>query len=115
MGYCTLSLSEMVEKRIPVRFQCTLLREGQPAGELEGEVLIKWLDSANMVIGGGGRAGAGRGSRSRGETKSHEGEEAPSEMLQSNPLVKNNMRRPKQGKNRRGTKSVYGKRRQSTS
>ena len=106
VGYCTLSLSEMVEKRIPVRFQCTLLREGQPAGELEGEVLIKWLDSANMVIGGGGRAGAGRGSRSRGETKSHEGGEAPSEMLQSNPLVKNNMRRPKQGKNRRGTKSV---------
>ena len=76
------------------------------AGELEGEVLIKWLDSANMVIGGGGRAGAGRGSRTRGETKSHEGGEAPSEMLQSNPLVKNNMRRPKQGKNRRGTKSV---------
>ena len=85
VGYCTVSLSEMVEKRKPIRFQCTLLRGGQPAGELQGELLIKWLDGANNVIGSAPLVG-----RSGGQGKG--GQNNPS-LTANNPLVKNG--RPK--------------------
>jgi hypothetical protein len=87
IGYCTVSLAEIVEKRRPIRFQSTLLRGGQPAGELTGEILIKWLDSANNVIGMTKRTT--RGSRS-GETKSSDRSGGARITMVRNPSLNEN-------------------------
>ncbi len=50
IGYCSVSLAPMVERRMPVKFEATLLRGGQPAGKLIGTILIKWLDSSNQAV-----------------------------------------------------------------
>ena len=83
IGYCTVSLKEMMEKRRPVAFECTLLRGGQPAGVLKGDILIKWLDGGNNVISGH------RSVHSVGESKTNHASGEKSKMVSRIQMVRN--------------------------
>lgn len=119
IGYCTISLAEMAEQRRPVSFECTLLRSGQPAGMLAGDICVRWLDGDNNVIGsapalqknsgkGGGGGGGGTGAS---KTNTMEGRiqmiHNPSmQAMEGNPLAVRAGRAPSGRESHKATRSV---------
>ena len=128
IGYCTISLAEMAKQRRPVSFECTLLRSGQPAGMLAGDICVRWLDGDNNVIGSapalqknsgkGGGGGGGGGGTGASKTNAMEGRiqmvrnpsmqaiDPAMQAMEGNPLAVRAGRAPSGKESHKATRSV---------